>query len=163
MPAKPDAPQAEPVAKAVAAEAAAVEPEPEAEAELGGLKEIGAVFFFPYGADKVLESVHAKFQDVIKKHKLKFRLKRVHSEMYQAQGKTNYTSFVDVCKRNKVPVAVVIGPPPEAHVPEQDFYDLLSVTLDVQGVSLQLINWAEVDKDYRYLNLALDIALVRTR
>jgi hypothetical protein len=58
---------------------------------------------------------------------------------------------------------VVIGPPPEAHVPEQDFYDLLSVTLDVQGVSLQLINWAEVDKDYRYLNLALDIALVRTR
>jgi hypothetical protein len=129
---------------------------------LGGLKEIGAVFFFPFGNEKVLESVHAKFQDVIKKHKLKFRLKRVHSEGYEAKGKTNYSSFVDVCKRNKVPVAVVIGPPPESHVQEQDFYDLLSVTLDVQGVSLQLINWAEVDKDYRYLNLALDIALVRT-
>lgn len=142
---------------------AEAEPEPESEESLGGLKEIGAVFFFPSGADKVLESVHAKFQDVIKKHKLKFRLKRVHSEVYQPQGKTNYSSFVDVCKRNKVPVAVVIGPQPEAHVPEQDFYDLLSVTLDVQGVSLQLINWAEVDKDYRYLNLALDIALVRTR
>lgn len=132
------------------------------EESLGGFKEIGAVFFFPFGTEKVLESVHAKFQDVIKKHKLKFRLKRVHSEGYEAKGKTNYSSFVDVCKRNKVPVAVVIGPPPESHVQEQDFYDLLSVTLDVQGVSLQLINWAEVDKDYRYLNLALDIALVRT-
>ncbi len=142
--------------------AASPEPEPEEE-QLGGLKEIGAVFFYPFGSEKVLENVHGKFQDVIKKHKLKFRLKRVHSEAYHAQGKTNYTSFVDVCKRNKVPVAVVIGPPPDAHIPEQDFYDLLSVTLDVQGVSLQLINWGEVDKDYRYLNLALDIALVRTR
>ena len=40
---------------------------------------------------------------------------------------------------------------------------LLTVTLDVQGVSLQLVNWGEINKDYRYLNLALDIALVRSR
>ena len=26
-------------------------------------------------------------------------------------------------------MAIVIGPPPDAHLPEQDFYDLLSVTL----------------------------------
>jgi hypothetical protein len=62
-----------------------------------------------------------------------------------------------------VPVAIVIGPPPDAMVQEQDFYDMLSVTLDVQGVSLQMVNWTEIAKDYRYLNLALDIALVRSR
>jgi hypothetical protein len=128
-----------------------------------GYKEIGAVFFYPGGKEKELETVHRKFQEVIKKHKLKFRLKRVYSHGYQVKGKINYTSFVDVCKQNKVPVAIVIGPPPEALLPEQDFYDLLSVTLDVQGVSLQLVSWNEIDKDYRYLNLALDIALVRSR
>jgi hypothetical protein len=136
----------------------------EPEEELGaGVKEIGAVFFFPKGSEQALDSVHKKFQEVIKKHKLKFRLRRVASESYECKGKINYSTFVDVCKRNHVPVAVVIGPPPEFHVAEQDFQDLLSVTLDVQGVSLQLINWGEINKDYRYLNLALDIALVRTR
>ena len=128
-----------------------------------GTKEIGAVFFYPAAKEKELDTVHQKFQDVIKKHKLKFRLKRVFSHGYPCKGKINYSSFVDVCKQNKVPVAIVIGPPPDALLPEQDFYDLLSVTLDVQGISLQLVNWAEIEKDYRYLNLALDIALVRSR
>lgn len=128
-----------------------------------GHKEVGAVFFFPAGTKEALETVHGKFQDVIKKHKLKFRLKRAHSEEYECKGKINYPGFVDVCKQNRVPVAIVIGPPPEAHISEQDFYDMLSVTLDVQGISLQMVSWSEISKDYRYLNLALDIALVRTR
>jgi hypothetical protein len=115
------------------------------------------------GGESALETVHKKFQEVIKKHKLKFRLKRVHDEKYQVKGKVNYSAFVESCKANKVPVAIVIGPPPDTFIPEQDFYDLLTVTLDVQGVSLQLVNWAEINKDYRYLNLALDIALVRSR
>jgi len=126
-----------------------------------GVKEVLAAFFYPEGTEETLELVYNKFQEVIKKHKLKFRLKRVHSEPYSVQGKVNYTSFVDVCKNAKVPVAIVIGPPPTSQFPQQDFYDLLSVTLDVQGISLQLINWSEVSKDYRYLNLSLDIALVK--
>jgi|GEM_PF-4493964 len=128
-----------------------------------GYKEVKAVFFFPDGCQEALEAVAKKFQEVIKKHKLKFRLKRAADESYQIKGKINYTTFVDLCKKHKVPVAIVIGPPPTAMVSEQDFYDLLSVTLDVQGVSLQLVNWGEINKDYRYLNLSLDIALVRTR
>lgn len=129
----------------------------------GGHKEIGAVFFYPEGCENELKTVSKKFQEVIKKHKLKFRLKGAYNHPYAYKGKINYSSFVDVCKANKVPVAVVIGPPPENFMPQQDFYDLLTVTLDVQGVSLQLVNWSEINKDYRYLNLALDIALVRSR
>ena len=141
-------------------------PDPEVfeeEALPNGHKEVGAVFFFPASKNDELETVHRKFQEVIKKHKLKFKLKRVHSHPYEVGPKINYASFVEVCKDNRVPVAIVIGPPPGGLIPEQDFYDLLSVTLDVQGVSLQLVNWTEINKDYRYLNLALDIALVRTK
>ena len=136
---------------------------PEEDDNALGHKDIGAVFFYPEGANESLETVYRKFLEVIKKHKLKFRLKRVHSEPYAYKGKINYSSFVDICKQNKVPVAIVIGPPPDSGAPQQDFYDLLTVTLDVQGVSLQLVNWSEINKDYRYLNLALDIALVRSR
>lgn len=164
---KPVAPPAVPVAaKPIAVTPIPEAPvEPEADSDEAALahKEIGAVFFFPASKEKELDTVHKKFLDVIKKHKLKFRLKRVYSHPYECKGKINYSSFVEVCKQNRVPVAIVIGPPPDALLPEQDFYDLLSVTLDVQGVSLQLVNWTEIEKDYRYLNLALDIALVRTR
>ncbi len=140
------------------------EPPPEEEGDAaGGHKEVGAVFFFPEGCEEALQNVSKKFQEVIKKHKLKFRLRGIHNQPYTYKGKVNYSSFVDVCKANHVPVAIVIGPPPENFLPQQDFYDLLTVTLDVQGVSLQLVNWSEINKDYRYLNLALDIALVRTR
>ena len=128
-----------------------------------GFKEIKAVFFYPEGCEEALNSVFRKFQEVIKKHKLKFRLKKIKGHPYQFESQVNYSSFADVCKEAKVPVAVVIGPPPSNAVPETDFYDLLSVTLDVQGISLQLVNWTEINKDYRFLNLSLDIALVRTR
>jgi len=128
-----------------------------------GHKEVLAVFFYPIAGDRQLENVHQKFQEVIKKHKLKFRLKRMASQAYDYRMKINYSTFVDVCKLQKVPVAIVIGPPADAAVSEHEFHDMLAVTLDVQGISLQLVNWSEIDKDYRYLNLALDIALIRTR
>ncbi|MCG3204526.1 MAG: Chromosomal replication initiator protein DnaA [Elusimicrobia bacterium] len=130
---------------------------------MAGVKEICTVFFYPEGAEKELNTVIAKFQDVIKKHKLKFRLKSMHNQPYTYKGKVNVTAFVDVCKANKVPVAIVIGPPLGNMVSQQDFADQLNVTLDVQGISVQLIHWTEISKDYRYLNLSLDIALVRTR
>lgn len=128
-----------------------------------GHKEIPAVFFFPKGQEAVLEKVQKKFTEVIKKHKLKFRLRSTDGEAYDLNGKIDYNFFVDVCKKNFAPVAIVIGPPPDVKMAEQDFYDLLSVTLDVQGISLQIVGWGETEKDYRYLNLSLDIALVRTR
>ena len=165
VPLPPPPPPAPPPMEPVIIEA--LEPEAEAEGEDGdapsGVKEVGAVFFYPEGREEELNSVTKKFQEVIRKHKLKFRLKGMHNQPYAYKGKINFSSFVDVCKANKVPVAIVIGPPPDNMMPQQDFYDLLTVTLDVQGVSLQLINWGEINKDYRYLNLALDIALVRSR
>ena len=53
---------------------------------------------------------------MIKKHKLKFRLKRIHDEAFSFKGKINYAHIADVCKDRKVPVAIVIGPPPESLV-----------------------------------------------
>lgn len=128
-----------------------------------GHKEVAAVFFFPEGKTEELETVHRKFQEVIKKHKLKFRLKRAHDDAYAFKGKVDYARFSDVCKERKAPVAIVIGPPPESLITEQDFNDPLTVALDGQNVSVQLVSWGEINKDYRYLNLALDIALVRAR
>ncbi len=165
MASPPPAPAAPKAPPALAPLPAVPEPvaEEEADEDQSAHKEILAVFFYPEAASDALETVSKKFQEVIRKHKLKFRLRGVHNQPYVYKGKINYAGFVDVCKTNKVPVAIVIGPPPDSALPQQDFYDLLTVTLDVQGVSLQLVNWSEIHKDYRYLNLALDIALVRSR
>ena len=33
--------------------------------------------------------------------------------------------------------------------------------MDDEGISLQLVPWLELNKDYRYLNLSLDITLLK--
>ena len=126
-----------------------------------GYKEVTAVFFFPDGKTEALETVEKRFQDVIRKHKLKFRLRRLQNEPYTYKGKIDYAHFADVCRMHKAPVAIVIGPPPESLLQEQDIHDRLTAALNPDGVSLQLVGWGEINKDYRYLNLALDIALVK--
>jgi hypothetical protein len=46
-------------------------------------------------------------------------------------------------------------------VSPDDFSNLLSTMMDDEHISLQLVPWTEINKDYRYLNLALDITLLK--
>ena len=46
---------------------------------------------------------------------------------------------------------------------EDDFANLLDAVMEDERISLQLVPWKERAKDYRYLNLSLDITLLRHR
>ena len=102
-----------------------------------------------------------RFRDVIKKHKLKFQLEGVFERQYEFTGKINYAFFSELCKTNGVTIAIVLGPPPEATLDADDFANLLATVMDDEKISLQFIPWAELNKDYRYLNLSLDITLLK--
>ena len=129
--------------------------------EDGRLKPVEVSFFYPEGEEEELASVKDRFREVIKKHKLKFRLESIFDRAYQYSGKINYAFFSELCKTNNVTIAVVVGPPESSSTDSEDFANLLGAVMDDAGVSLQLIPWAEKGKDYRYLNLALDITLLR--
>jgi hypothetical protein len=124
-------------------------------------KNVEAAFFYPEGKEGELAKVKERFRDVIKKHKLKFNLEAIFERPYTFSGRVNYAFFSELCKTNNVGIAIVLGPPPESHLDAEDFANLLATVMDDERISLQFIPWAELNKDYRYLNLALDITLLK--
>ena len=125
------------------------------------LKPVEVSFFFPEGSEEYLGKVKEKFKDVIKKHKLKFRLDGAFERAYSYKSKINYAFFSELCKTNSLKIAIVLGPPEDSNIASEDFGNLLGAVMDDDGISLQLVPWEEKEKDYRYLNLALDITLLR--
>ena len=58
---------------------------------------------------------------------------------------------------------VVLGVPENDLVTSDDFSSLLGAMLDDEKISMQYVPWRELHKDFRYLNLALDVTLLRNR
>ena len=126
-----------------------------------GSKNVKVGFFFPSACEAELAKVKEHFKEVIKKHKLKFNLEGVFAKSYGPSGALNYSFFVEQCKIEKVAIAIVLGPGQGLGSDPDEFGNLLGAVMDDAGISLQLVPWSEMNKDYRYLNLALDITLLR--
>jgi hypothetical protein len=126
------------------------------------LKPVEAAFFYPEGKEQELVKVKEKFKDVIKKHNLKFRLESVFDRNYNHHNpKINFSMFVELCKNNKTAIMIVVGPPQDTVVHNEDFINTLGVLAENEQIALQFIPAADLNKDYRYLNLALDITLIK--
>lgn len=120
-------------------------------------------FFYPEGQEQELSKVTEKFKMIIKKHKLKFRLEPLFKNSFSYSSKINYAYFIEQCKTYGARILIVLGPPPEGPVIEDDFANLITAVMEDERISLQLVPWKERTKDYRYLNLALDMTLLRHR
>jgi hypothetical protein len=136
-------------------------PAPEAEPLEPGYKNIPVAFFFPMGKARELKIVRQKFKEVVRKHKLKFHLHPSLEVPYAWDDNLSYNSFLEKCVGANLMIAIVLGPPPESRLQVAVFQQKVQDVFDPHGLSLQLIPWDELNKDYRYLNLALDITLIR--
>ncbi len=123
--------------------------------------QISVVFFFPQGKEKELTQAKRKFEDIIKKHKLKFSLVPALEMAYTQDAALNYEVFPEKCNEVGVLIAVVLGPSPDSPLQETIFFNRLQELFDQHQISLQIVPWDELTKDYRFLNLALDITLIR--
>lgn len=124
---------------------------------------IPVAFFFPQSQEKELDRMRKKFEEIIKKHKLKFTLHSAVESPYPLDASLNYDDFLSKCTEAQVSIAIVLGPPPESSIQETVFFNQLQEALDKNQVSLQMVPWDELGKDYRFLNLALDITLLRIK
>lgn len=119
---------------------------------------VEAAFFYPENAVQELALVKQKFAEIIKKHNLKYKIVTAFDRPYSLEN-INYKMFAELCKTNKVNVCIVISPPPDSHISAEEFYNNLLPHMEAESISLEYIYWKELSKEYRYLNLALDIAL----
>jgi hypothetical protein len=124
-------------------------------------KSICVAFFYPAGKEKELVQAKQRFDEIIKKHKLKFLLFGSLEMPYPLDDSLSYEELVNQCLLCDMPIAIVLGPPAESRLQETVFHQRLQDALELHNISLQMIPWDELGKDYRYLNLALDITLIR--
>lgn len=122
---------------------------------------VEVAFFYPEDKGMDLQTMKNKFAEIVKKHKLKFRLEPVFEKGYNLKGKINYAFFTELCKTNKVNIALVLGPPPDSPVLENEFSLHLSTLAETEKISLLFIPYKELNREHRYLNLALDIILLK--
>jgi chromosomal replication initiation ATPase DnaA len=127
------------------------------------LKPVEVGFFYPLSKETELSTVKERFTEVIKKHKLKFHLVGILEQDYSPDGAIDYFAFPRMCKEHKATIAVVLGPETNLGSESEEFATTLAATMDEANISLQLIPWQELNKDYRYLNLALDITLIKSK
>ncbi|MFH1282561.1 MAG: chromosomal replication initiator protein DnaA [bacterium] len=124
---------------------------------------IEVAFFYPEGKDKEFSTMKEKFRQVIKKHKLKFRFESIFERGYNYGQKINYAFFTELCKTNNVRIVIFLGAPPNQNFTSEDSSNLLGAMMEDDKISMQYVPWNELNKDYRYLNLALDITLLRNK
>jgi hypothetical protein len=125
--------------------------------------QIPVVFFYPAGRDKELVQMKKKFDDIIGKHKLKFSLHPALEVDYALSPTLDTGPFAEKCRQSGVLVGIVLGPPPGTPLQEAVLFGRLQESFEQSQMSLQMVPWDELGKDYRFLNLALDITLIRIK
>jgi len=124
------------------------------------LRKVEVAYFYPQDYSKEFEELKAQFDEVLKKHNLKFRLEAVFEKEYTAEKRINYGMFAELCKTAKVRIAVVLGPHPGSSLSTDEFSRMLGAILSDANISLHFIPFSDVKKRYKYLNMLLDIAMV---
>jgi len=124
----------------------------------GCVNMVEAAFFYPEGSLKEITLVKQKFADVIKKHNLKYKIITLFEKSYQIEN-IDYHMFVEACKINKANICIMLSPSVGSEVSSEEFYNNVLPLMESEGIIFEYIPWKELNKEYRYLNLALDIAL----
>jgi hypothetical protein len=131
------------------------------------LATVDVAFFYPSNKEAELIVVMDHFRDVIRKHKLKFRLDPIFERPYRYDGNIDYPFFVQSCKKNtffgNVGIALVLGPPFQSEADADHFANTLLSVMGDEHIYIQLIPWDELHKEKWYLKLALDITLLKDK
>ncbi|MCK4532521.1 chromosomal replication initiator protein DnaA [bacterium] len=117
-------------------------------------------YFYPDEHGEDLKKIKKEFESVIEKHKLKFQLDAVFEKEYTPYEKVEYNDFVTLCKTAGVRIVIVLGPPKGKELKETEFSTALKAFLDEEKISLQFVPFGDIGKQFRFLNLVLDIVLV---
>lgn len=160
VPAKPVVPSEEAKKTISPAPPPAVSPKSVVKNEYDLLKPVEVAYFYPEKHEKDFEKMKEQFREVIKKHKLKFRLAGIFEKSYNFDKKINYSFFAQLCITNNVSIMVLLGPPP-GFIAEDDFNNMLIETCDAHNISAEIVPFADLAKQYKYLNIALDITLIK--
>ncbi|OQA92121.1 MAG: Chromosomal replication initiator protein DnaA [Elusimicrobia bacterium ADurb.Bin231] len=136
----------------------AVALQPKASDAIGNLRPVNAAFFYPEGCEKEFQKMKAQFREVILKNKFKFYLESVFEKDYCHTKKVNTFMLAELCKTNKVNIAIILLPPPNT-ASDENFENNLFEAFESNELSAEIIPYTDLNKQYKYLNILLDITM----
>jgi len=122
-------------------------------------KPVSIAYFYPEGYEKDFNMMKKQFHEVTEKNKFKFRLEAVFEKNYSLIQKINPLFFAELCTTNKVDIAIILTPPP-AVVTESYVFNILPEAFESKGIFAEVVSYGDLMKQYRYLNILLDITLL---
>jgi len=122
-------------------------------------KPVNIAFFYPEGHEKDFESVKRQFREVIAKNKFVFRLEAVFERGYVHNKRINSQLFAELCKTNRVDIAIILAPPSYT-AGDGSVFDMMPEVFEANNVAVEIIPYGDLMKQYRYLNILLDITLL---
>ncbi len=119
-------------------------------------------YIYPAGKDKELDQMIKNFAETIKKHKIKFKLDRTFAQTYTPSSSLNFGEMVDSCRSQGIDLVIWMGPPPSNNLIEGEFARSIHSVFDKEKIPMQYISFESVPKQYKYLNMVLDFAFLRS-
>lgn len=156
-PQKPEEIRTQDVATPVTDSKLTVAGQPETEEDLK--RPVNIAYFYPEGYEKDFENMKKQFKEVIEKNKFKFRLEAVFEKNYSFTQKINPLFFAELCKTNKVNIAIILTPPLSVVV-DGYIFNILPDAFESRGIFAEVVPHGDITKQYRYLNILLDITLL---
>ncbi len=122
-------------------------------------------FFYPAGNDKELDQMINNLTGTIKKHNIKCKLDKTFAETYAPNAHLNYGDIVEMVGMSYnqgVDLVIWLGPPPSNNVIESKFARSVHKVFNRGRLPLQYISYETVPKQYKYLDMVLDFAFLRS-
>lgn len=132
------------------------------EAEQSGeslLTPMEVAYFFPKGNEEENKIMKEYFRTTAKKHKLMFSLAEIFDREYEVDKKINYDMFAELCKTNNIKCAIILCPPHDSPISHEIFSQEVTAVLENNDIAVQLVLFEDLKKEYKYLNLLLDMVL----
>ncbi|MFH2084937.1 MAG: DnaA/Hda family protein, partial [Candidatus Omnitrophota bacterium] len=147
--------EAAPVSKSQ--EPAAPETKESSAAPIKFTREIQCALFYPVRGDNAIKTVTEYMGTTVTKHRLHIKFDFIVQQEYKIP-QINFSSFLNVLHTAKVKVAIVVGPPGNSGVNEDEFYEKLNGMFADEGLCFEYIAYKDIKQSYEYLNIVLDIA-----
>ncbi len=125
------------------------------------LKCIKIGYLYPEQKEADLKMMKEMFDTTLKKHKIKFRLEIVFEKSYQAIENANFQDLVGISKEKQIDVAIGLGPASGSVAFKENFSHSLVSSFEKEKISVQIIPFNDISKQYRYLDICLDLAFLK--
>ena len=125
------------------------------------LRAIKVAYLYPEEKGQDLKTMKKMFESTLNKHKIKFRLETGFEESYQSKENVNFQELINTSKEKQIDVVIALGPASGNLLFKENLSRALISSFEREKIPIQIIPFRDISKQYRYLDVCLDLAFLK--